>query len=227
MLNSKTKLLCHRGHHQSVSENTLESFERAVSLDGVDGIETDVRLSADGLPVLFHDRLVDGRPVSSLTRAQLQHLAGYAVPTLDEALQRWDHMFWNVEIKAKEAVERTLRILEKHLHKDRILITSFMHDVVAECAEVTAFDCGWLICHKPRDANALLQGWKAYPNVTVISWYFPWTDPALLDAVAGQGYRNFLWGMQTQTDHDQCAQLNAEGIITDHPERGVMAWGSR
>lgn len=219
MKNSKTKLLCHRGYHQAVPENTLESFERAVALDGVDGIETDVRLSADGLPVLFHDRLVGSQPVSSLTRAQLQGLAGYAVPTLDEALRCWDHIFWNVEIKAQEAVEQTLKILAKHPHKDRILVTSFMHDVVIDCAKATAFDCGWLVCHKPHDANALLQGWKAYPHITVISWYFPLTGQALLDAVASQGYRNFLWGLQTQTDHDQCAQLDADGIITDHPER--------
>ena len=49
-------LLAHRGYHLSVPENTMAAFAAAVAL-GVDGIETDVRLSRDGLPVIIHDRV--------------------------------------------------------------------------------------------------------------------------------------------------------------------------
>src|SRR5258708_4377063 len=80
-------ILSHRGYHETVPENTLEAFEQAVAL-GVDGIETDIRLSADGLPILFHDRTTsDGRSVAALSRAELSELVGYPVPTLGEALE--------------------------------------------------------------------------------------------------------------------------------------------
>jgi len=49
--------ICHRGYHAAAHENTLEAFAQAAFI-GAKGIETDVRLSADGLPVLLHDRVV-------------------------------------------------------------------------------------------------------------------------------------------------------------------------
>ena len=50
----------HRGARGLKPENTLPSFE--VALDaGVSAIETDVRLTADGVPILFHDDLLTDR----------------------------------------------------------------------------------------------------------------------------------------------------------------------
>ena len=73
-------VLCHRGYHINAPENTIEAFKAAIER-GVDGIETDIRLSADGIPILFHDRFViDGREVSSLSHAELSKAVGYSVP---------------------------------------------------------------------------------------------------------------------------------------------------
>ena len=75
-------VIAHRGGRALGPEHTLQTFRRAVDL-GVDVLEMDVRLSADGELVLHHDRTVDqttdgSGPVESLTRAQLQSLdAGY------------------------------------------------------------------------------------------------------------------------------------------------------
>ncbi len=68
----------HRGVPRLHQENTLASFRRAVAL-GVPAIELDVVLSADGVPVVFHDahvdRLTDGRgAVQDLTWDQLARL---------------------------------------------------------------------------------------------------------------------------------------------------------
>ena len=61
-------LLAHRGYHADVPENTMAAFEAALRL-GVDGVETDVRLSRDGLPVIIHDRTTPKkRAVFELTR---------------------------------------------------------------------------------------------------------------------------------------------------------------
>lgn len=64
----------HRGGMAHAPENTLEAFANALAL-GADGLESDVWITADGVPVLHHDEavLADGgrRPIASLARAAL------------------------------------------------------------------------------------------------------------------------------------------------------------
>ena len=75
---SSPLILGHRGNSAHAPENTLAAFSRALS-DGADGIEFDVRLSRDGVPVVIHDAtlkrtgLID-RAVSSLNAVQLQQI---------------------------------------------------------------------------------------------------------------------------------------------------------
>ncbi len=71
-------ILGHRGASAVAPENTLAAFSRAIS-DGADGIEFDVRLSRDGVPVVIHDAtlkrtgLID-RPISALTAGELREI---------------------------------------------------------------------------------------------------------------------------------------------------------
>lgn len=69
-------ILGHRGASAVAPENTLAAFSRAI-LDGADGIEFDVRLSRDGVPIVIHDaglRRTAGidTQVCDLTSKQLQ-----------------------------------------------------------------------------------------------------------------------------------------------------------
>ncbi len=74
----KPLILGHRGASAVAPENTLAAFSRAI-LDGADGIEFDVRLSRDGVPVVIHDAslkrtaLIDSL-VCDLTSGQLQEI---------------------------------------------------------------------------------------------------------------------------------------------------------
>jgi glycerophosphoryl diester phosphodiesterase len=61
----------HRGARGLKPENTLPAFEIAFDL-GVTSVETDVRLTRDGVPVLFHDDRVGAAPINSLTLAELR-----------------------------------------------------------------------------------------------------------------------------------------------------------
>lgn len=54
----KTLNFAHRGFRSAYPENTMLAFQKAVEL-GVDGIEFDVHLSSDGVPVIIHDETVD------------------------------------------------------------------------------------------------------------------------------------------------------------------------
>jgi len=80
-------LLAHRGLHGLHPENSPAAFA-ALPGSGLDGAEFDVRLAADGAPVVVHDATLerthgDPRAVASLTAAQLEPLG---VPTLATVL---------------------------------------------------------------------------------------------------------------------------------------------
>ena len=55
---SNTKVFAHRGASGYAPENTLEAFALAIR-QGADGIELDVQLSSDGIPVVIHDETID------------------------------------------------------------------------------------------------------------------------------------------------------------------------
>lgn len=86
-------VVAHRGASADHPENTLVAFEAAIAA-GADGVELDVRLTADGVAVVLHDAetgvVTDGSgPVSGMRLAELKRLRvrGEEVPTLDEALE--------------------------------------------------------------------------------------------------------------------------------------------
>ncbi|MET9345092.1 glycerophosphodiester phosphodiesterase [Streptomyces termitum] len=80
----------HRGDPYRARENTLASIGSAFER-GADAVEVDVRLTADGVPVLLHDETLKrlwghDRPLSALTHAELRELTYEGVPTLRDAL---------------------------------------------------------------------------------------------------------------------------------------------
>jgi glycerophosphoryl diester phosphodiesterase len=84
----RTLRLAHRGDARHAPENTIAAFLAALAIRGCDGLEFDVRLSADGVPVIYHDptlERVHGRPerIDALTAAVLADLG---IPTLAEVL---------------------------------------------------------------------------------------------------------------------------------------------
>lgn len=84
-------IIGHRGAAAAdTPENTLASVDRALR-QGADGVEIDVRLTADGVPVCHHDPGLwrtagDTRHIVSLRAAQLPAVRGHAVPPLSEVV---------------------------------------------------------------------------------------------------------------------------------------------
>lgn len=80
--------LAHRGDWRRAPENTIAAFRAAMDVPGCDGVELDVRLAADGTPVVIHDDTlarVQGRPdrVDALAGAAL---GAAGVPSLRDVL---------------------------------------------------------------------------------------------------------------------------------------------
>ncbi|MEE8617833.1 MAG: glycerophosphodiester phosphodiesterase [Nitrosomonadaceae bacterium] len=207
-------VIAHRGYHAKISENTPAAFAAAVAL-GVDGIETDVRICRDGSMVLIHDRVISGKAVVDLTHSELEQEIGYKVPTLDEMLERFPRIMWNVEIKTTEALELVIGVLEKHQTNCRILVTSFRHDVVAVCASILKVDCGLLVAHRPQTLNSMLVDCIGNARINHIVWDYNILDDILLKQAATAGYYNFVYGLVTKTEYDYCKEIDVDGVIVD------------
>lgn len=110
-------------------ENTMAAFSAAVAC-GADGLELDIHLSRDGIPVVIHDetldRTTDGKgPVSDKTWPQLQMLdagswfskdfAGELIPALEDVLESFGGQIrLNLEIKDFDAGMAVCELLKRH-----------------------------------------------------------------------------------------------------------------
>jgi glycerophosphoryl diester phosphodiesterase len=136
-------VVAHRGASADHPENTLAAFEAAIEV-GADVVELDVRLSADGAPVVLHDPDVsavsNGRgAVHRLALSELKRLRvqGQEIPTLQEALETLSGRAGiDIEIKnlpgeeafdsPREAiVEAVVRALDETAFSGRVLVSSF------------------------------------------------------------------------------------------------------
>ena len=124
--------LAHRGGAAEALENSPTAFQRAVDL-GYRWIETDVRATIDGHAVVFHDATMDrttdasgplrAKPLNQVRSARLAD--GHAPLTLVEALQRWPHVHFNVDVKADDAIGPFLRAVAEADAWDRVCAAGF------------------------------------------------------------------------------------------------------
>lgn len=135
----------HRGASHDAPENTLAAFELAARY-GADGIELDVSLTADGVPIVIHDdtldRTTDGSGnAGSFPLAEIKRLdagrwfdarfAGECIPTLDEVFEAvGKRLLINVELKGftfrQDGLEA--RVAERIAHHNlasRVIVSSF------------------------------------------------------------------------------------------------------
>jgi len=131
-------VFAHRGlHNRHVSENTLAAFGRAVAA-GVDGIEFDLRVSRDGVPVAIHDESLhriagDSRRVRDLTSDELRDVALRGegrIPTLNDITAAVPSpVMFDVEIKDRDALEPLIAKLRTSAGlRERTIVSSFVLD---------------------------------------------------------------------------------------------------
>ncbi len=139
-----TDIWAHRGASAAHPENTLAAFAGAVAV-GADGVEFDVQLSADGVPVVIHDERVDRTHegsgwVGELSAASLASLAPRAtgaagtIPTLDEVLDLLAPTPLAINIELKNSVvsypgleERVVAAVRARGLAGRTVLSTFNH----------------------------------------------------------------------------------------------------
>ncbi|MFP7493721.1 glycerophosphodiester phosphodiesterase [Terribacillus saccharophilus] len=174
-----TKIFAHRGASKYAPENTMAAF-RLAELMQADGIETDVQLTKDQVPVIIHDESINRTTnkrglVRNLTYDELRQAdagawfsrdyAGEQIISLDDFL-KWikpTSMLLNLELKTNkypyQGIERiVLDLLDLHAMKDRTMISSFNADTIRRIADLDPIiDTGFLTSRRPRQLFALME----------------------------------------------------------------------
>lgn len=213
-------VLGHRGASAHAGDNTIEAFELAVA-HGADGVELDVRFTADKVVVLNHDADIGEMGPLVYHDFAVVRATHPEMPTLDEALGVLGDLAVNVEIKnspmdadydpSHEMADVIARWVARHDLYDRVIVTSFNPDTVAALrrADETIVtgqlvDIGFDIA---RGAAAIAAAGH--------TWIAPWVadvaaDPGRLIAAShAVGLRMVTW---TADDPDDIAVLAAAGI---------------
>lgn len=126
----------HRGGHDVAPENTLASFEHAVTL-GYRYLETDVHRTVDGTLASFHDADlkrtcgIDARigemSAAEVAAARVKGVDGseYPIPLMSELFEAFPHHHFNIDAKSDESVEPLAQLIESMGVLDRVCVASF------------------------------------------------------------------------------------------------------
>ncbi len=113
-------LFAHRGASAHATENTLEAFHLAIKL-GATGLESDLWVTSDGVPVLSHDgyikKALRRKPISELKKTELpEHIC-----TLDDLyLQCGTSFDLSLDLKNLDASEPALKVVRRHSAESRL-----------------------------------------------------------------------------------------------------------
>jgi glycerophosphoryl diester phosphodiesterase len=222
-----TLIVAHRGASAYEVENSLSAFRLAHAM-GADGIELDVHVTADGLPVVHHDPLIDGRPIWQLTGEAVagQRLPnGEPVPTLAEALAAIDpSLFVYVEVKALEPRDdhSFLAVLDSAPAREHYHVHSFDHRIVRRLREHRSdLPTGVLSTSYPIRPVLQLEDASAetlWQQDSVV-------DAELIVALHEAGARLVTWTVDDPARMRVLASLGADGICTNRPDVAKEALG--
>jgi glycerophosphoryl diester phosphodiesterase len=203
-------LLGHRGARacKSIPENTLASFDRALA-DGCDGFEFDVRLSADGKPVICHDPQTEGLKIAEVSAQQLPGL-----PQLKDILCRYqDRAFLDIELKVPWLEKMTVDLLRQHPPCRGFVVSSFLPEVLQAIHSLHGGIPLGLIC-ETRDE---LRQWSRLPIQYAIPHY-RLVEPELIRKLKVSTKKILVWTVNAAEEMKQLAAWGVDGIISDDPK---------
>ncbi len=215
-----TAVFAHRGCTQGFVENTLDAFAEARRL-GADGVELDVRLTADGALAVHHDAEIPGLGV--IAGLGVADLPAH-VPLLADVLAVCEEIVVNVEIKNApqdpgwdpgEAVAALVAAtIEEAGSANRVIVSSFL---VPTLRAVRAADphlalgalWGFATQPGPALAEAAAAGFRAvHPFVSSV-------DPDLVRRAHAAGLALNVWTVNAPDDLHAMVAWGADAIITD------------
>lgn len=229
-------LLGHRGAMARAPENTLGAFQAALD-DGAHGVELDVTLSGDSIPVVLHDDTLDrttnvfGKP-SDFDADELAGLdaaswfpPGWSqregVPRLDDVLRAMpDGTVVNVELKGPSPAwvgleRRVVDVIRAHTPRVHVIVSSFHPAQLLEVRRIDkALPIGVLLWPKAvlplRTGLAvpLLGADAVHPPASLV-------DRAFMAAARAAGLRVHVWDVRSVTEAQRLLDMGVDALIVD------------
>jgi len=214
--------LAHRGDWRVAPENSLPAMEAALRIPGCDGLEFDVRNSADGVAVLLHDdtlHRVQGVPIACATQTAAE-LAGHGIPTCTEVLTAAGReAFLDVELKElASGVFEALELARGRLGEDG---QSRLHNAV-----VSSFDppiLAWVRDERPAWGR-WLNAYDLSPGTIqlattlgceAISAEWRSIDAEGMERAAAAGLGVACWTVRELADYRRLEALGVIGICAE------------
>jgi len=225
----------HRGDKTVAPENTLEALSLALD-SAADFVETDVQLTADGVPVLMHDWTVDRTtngtgPVWKYTHEELvaldagswfgEEFAGARVPSLEEFLHllRWSTKNAILELKGSwtdDQVALVADLVARNGVNNHVIIASFDIMTLQSLQRVNPELPSMLIAREiigdPAELAAAAGAVALVTSKTAIT-----SDPDLVQRVHDAGLGILIYTLNDADTWTDAVALGVDGIITDRP----------
>jgi glycerophosphoryl diester phosphodiesterase len=221
----------HRGGAASGPENTMASFAQAVEL-GYRYLETDARVTSDGVLLAFHDESLDR--VSDLTgrledrpwaEVQEARVGGEPIPTLEDLIAAFPTVRFNIDPKQDAVVEPLVEVLRRTAAHDRVCVAAFSDRRLLAVRRLT----GGRVCTALGPAGiarlrAASYGVPVGPFAAAcVQLPVRHRGRTLLDArLLRVAHRRHLpvhvWTIDEADEMGRLLDLGVDGIMTDRPE---------
>lgn len=233
----RTKIFAHRGASGKYPENTMIAFKKAAE-EGADGIELDVHLTRDHLPVVIHDETVDRTTdgygfvkdysLEGLKKLSAGHWKGWKfryeqIPTLGEVL-KWISQtelmliieFKNNILPYKGLEQKTIKLLKKYHILDRTIFSSFNHNSLLIVKEIdeqaeTAFLYGKPITSPVQYAQTI--------HVDGLHPSFHLINQPLIQNLHAHSIKVRPYTVNSQRIMETLFNWEIDGLITDYPAK--------
>ena len=220
----------HRGGSLEGPENTLEAFRHALNI-GCEYIETDVQLSLDGIPYIFHDddlQRVLGKDIifGSMQSSEIDNLIifkKYSIPTLEAALLEFPNALFQIDVKTDEVAIPALEVIKKCNAMQRVCIASFNSDRLKTVSDLYPDVC---LSMGPKEVlKLLLSSFKLYKKevpgnclqIPVYQYGLKLVTQRFVNYVHSQCLKIIVWTINGEKTMQGLIDLGVDGIITDRP----------
>jgi glycerophosphoryl diester phosphodiesterase len=225
----------HRGGAADGDENTVAAFERCVKL-GYRYIETDVRSTADGVAVVFHDgglRRLAGRDdeIGDLSWADVSTIrigGEQAVPRLDDVLAAWPDLRFNIDAKEGSVLAPLADTVRRTGAIDRVLVAAFndrrLRWIRRELGPRLATSLGPTEVLRLRLASIAGHGMLGLtPGVPAVQvpvrfGVVPVVDRRFVRYAHRLGIQVHVWVVDEPDEITRLLELDVDGIMTDRIE---------
>ena len=228
---SGLEVLAHRGGSIESSENTIESFKYSISL-GCNYIETDVQLSSDGKPYIFHDEDLNrlagiNKTFNDLHSSEIDEIKLFnyhKIPLLEEVLLKFPETYFQIDVKTDEVALPALKVIYDLEAQDRVCIASFSSERLETVRNKYPDIC---ISMGPKEIlKLLLASFGLYRGtvpgdclqIPIYQYGIKLVTKRFVNFVQSKDLKVIVWTINKPEEMKKLIELEVDGIITDKPK---------